>query len=155
VAATIATRTSECSIVTVERQLAAVIGAQVPMPEIARAERTMRAKLDAAIASLDVGPLGAAFTLWRPPVDGRMDMQPGILVARTFEPVGEVVPSELPAGRAAHLVLVGPYDGMPAAWQRLFAWCEEEGLRRAGINWQVYDEGDPAQPKTSLYALLA
>jgi len=92
VAATIETRTSECSIVTVERQLAAVIGAQVPMPEIPPAERTMRAKLDAAIASLDVGPLGAAFTLWRPPVDGRMDMQPGILVARTFEPVGEVCP---------------------------------------------------------------
>ena len=150
-----ATTTGECSIVTVERQLAAVIRAQVRMPEIPRAERTMRAKLDAAIATLDVGPLGAAFTLWRPPVDGRMDLQPGILVSRPFVPVGEVMPSALPAGRAVYLLLVGPYDGIPAAWQKLFAWCEQEGLRRAGINWQVYDEDDPAQPKTSLYALLA
>jgi len=145
----------ECSVVTVERRLAAVIRALVPMPDIPKTERTLRAKLDAAIATLDVGPLGNAFTLWHPPVDGRLDMQPGILVSRTFAPVGEVLSSALPAGRAAHLLLVGPYDGLPAAWGRLFGWCAEQGLQLAGINWQVYAEDDPAQPETSLYALLA
>jgi GyrI-like small molecule binding domain len=152
VAATI--RAGECGIVTVERRLAATIGTKVPMADIPHAERTLRAKLDAAVASLDVGPLGHGFTLWRPPVDGRLCMQPGILVSRRFDPVGEVVSSELPAGRAAHLVLAGPYDGLPAAWDRLFAWCEEQRLERAGINWQIYDEEEPA-PVTLLYALLA
>jgi len=145
----------ECSVVTVERQFAAVIRTLVPMPDIPQAERSLRAKLDAAIAALDVGPLGHRFTLWHPPIDGRLDMQPGILVSRTFAPMGEVVSSALPAGRAAHLVLVGPYDGLPAAWGRLFGWCAEQGLQLAGINWQVYAEDDPAQPETSLYALLA
>ena len=98
---TVKTAAGDCSIVTVERRLAAVIRAQVPMAEIPQAERTLRARLDVAIESLDVGPLGDPFTLWCPLVDGRLDMQPGILVSRSFAPVDEVVPSALPAGRAA------------------------------------------------------
>jgi len=147
----------ECTIVTVERQLAAIVKARVPMAEIPQAERSARAKLDAAVRSLDVGPLGQAFTLWRPPTDGRLDMEPGIVVSRAFAPLGEVVLSALPAGRTAHVLLTGPYDGIPGAWNRLFAWCAGERLTPAGTNWQIYgdENDDPAKLTTSLHALLA
>jgi GyrI-like small molecule binding protein len=145
----------EYGIVTVERQLTAVVKAQVRMDEIPHAERSSRKKLDAALPSLDVGPLGRTFTLWRPPTDGRLYLEPGIVVARSFAAAGEVVPSELPAGRTAHFLLVGPYEGLPGAWQKLFDWCSAEGLKLAGTNWQIYAEDDPAQPQTSLHALLA
>jgi len=153
---TVEAQPGECTIVTVERRLAAVVNAKVPMAEIPQAERTARAKLDAALPSLDVGPLGHAFTLWRPPTDGQLDMEPGVLVARSFAARGEVVPSALPAGRAAHLLLTGPYDGIPGAWNRLFAWCAGERLTLAGTNWQIYEDAgdDPAKFTTSLYALL-
>jgi effector-binding domain-containing protein len=52
-------------------------------------------------------------------------------------------------------VLVGPYDRLPSAWGTLLDWCAKEGLALAGVNWQVYDEGDPENNRTSLYALLA
>lgn len=147
----------ECTIVTVERQLTAVVKAKVPMAEIPQAERSARTKLDAAVRSLDVGPLGQAFTLWRPPTDGRLDMEPGIVVSRAFAPLGEVVPSALPAGGTAHLLLTGPYDGIPGAWNRLFAWCAGERLTLAGTNWQIYgdENDDPAKLTTALHALLA
>jgi effector-binding domain-containing protein len=151
------TNPGECSIVTVERQLTAVIKALVPMNEIPQAQRSLRGKIKAALPSLDVGPVGHTCTLWRPPVDGRLDMEPGVLVSRVFEPVGEVVPSALPAGRAAHLLLVGSYEGLPGAWQTLFAWCTAKGLKRAHINWEIYRDSnqDPARPETSLHTLLA
>jgi hypothetical protein len=144
-------------IVTVARRLTAVVKVDVPMAEIPQAERAARAALAAAKPSLDAGPLGDAFTLWRRPVNGRMSMEPGVVVARDFAPVGEVVPSELPAGRTAHLLLVGPYAGIPAGWQTLFAWCAAERLALAGVNWQVYEGGDKdsATARTALYALLA
>ncbi|MFL5049309.1 MAG: GyrI-like domain-containing protein [Xanthobacteraceae bacterium] len=147
----------ECTIVTVERQLTAVVESKVPMAEIPQAERSARTKLDAAVRSLDVGPLGQTFTLWRPPTDGRLDMQPGIVVSRAFAPLREVVPSALPAGRTAHLLLTGPYDGIPGAWNRLFAWCAGERLTLAGTNWQIYgdENDDPAKLTTSMYAPLA
>jgi DNA gyrase inhibitor GyrI len=120
-------------------------------------QRSLRGKIAAAVQLLDLGPVGHTCTLWRPLADGRLDLEPGILVSRTFDPVGEVVPSTLPAGRTAHLLHVGPYEGLSAAWQTLFAWCTKEGLQRAGINWEIYREGseDPAHWETQLYALLA
>lgn len=147
----------ECRIVTVERQLTAVAKAHVRMDEIPAAQRSLRGKINAAVQSLDVGPLGPTFTLWRPPTEGRLDLEPGVLVSRAFEPVGEVVPSSLPAGRAAHRRLVGPYDGLPGAWKILFDWCAAEGLRLAGVNWEIYGDwnDDPSKLETSLYALLA
>ena len=79
-------------------------------------------------------------------------MEPGVLVARTFEPLDDVVPSIVPAGRAAYFLHVGSYEGIPGAWNTLFEWCAKQKLELAGVNWQVYE--DPEQPVTSLYALL-
>jgi len=78
-------------------------------------------------------------------------------LAGRHEPVGEVVPSALPAGRAAHFLLVGSYEGIPGAWQTLFAWCAEQRLKLADVNWEIYGEwnDDPAKLETSMHALLA
>src|SRR5262245_60258596 len=146
--------TEPCRIATVERQLAAVIEANVGMDELMSSQETLRPNLAAAVRALDVGPVGHTFTRWRPPVNGRMDLHPGILVAKPFAPFGDVVPSELPAGRVAQYLYVGPYDGIPRAWQTLFDWCSAEKLKLAGLNWEIYDESGPT-PRTSMNVLLA
>ena len=145
--ATTKTGPGACSIVTVESRLTAAAKAMVRMDEIPQTERALRRKIDAALQTLEVGPLGPTFTLWRPPTDGRLDL----------EPVGEVVPSSLPGGRTAHVVLAGPFDGLPGAWNTLLSWCAGQDLKLAGINWQIYGDegGDAAEMKTSLHALLA
>ena len=147
-----------CSIVTVDRQLTAVVKAKVPFPEIPMAQRSARAAIDAALPSLDAGPPGRPLTRFRTPAKDALDMEIGTIVSRGFAGRGEVVPSDLPAGRAAHFRLEGPFDGMPGAWQTLFEWCKAEKLELAGINWEIYMpwEGvDPAKLETDLYALLA
>jgi effector-binding domain-containing protein len=147
-----------CSIVTVDRQLTAVVKAKVPFAEIPMAQRSARAAIDAALPSLDAGPLGRPVTRFRTPAKEALDMEIGTIVGRSFAPAGEIVMSELPAGRAAHFQLKGPFDGMPGAWQTLFAWCAAEKLALAGINWEVYmpwQGVDPAKLETDLYALLA
>ncbi len=147
----------ECRIVEVERRLTAVVRAVVPMDRLPEAQRAIRATINAVLPSLDVGPLGRACTLWRPPVNGRLDMEPGIIVARGFAPAGEVVPSALPAGRAAHFLLAGSYEGLPGASGTLFAWCARRELALANVNWEIYGEheAEPSRQETALYALLA
>ena len=147
-----------CSIVTVDRQLTAVVKAKVPFPEIGKAQRSARAAVDVALPSLQAGPLGRPVTRFRTPAREALDMEIGTIVGRGFAAKGKVVPSDLPAGRAAHFQLKGPFDGMPGAWQTLFEWCKAEKLDLAGINWEIYMpwEGvDPAKLETDLYALLA
>jgi len=147
-----------CSIVTVDRQLTAVVKAKVPFPQIANAQRSARTAIDAALPSLDAGPLGRPLTRFRTPAKDALDMEIGTIVGRNFAASGDIVPSDLPAGRAAHFQLKGPFDGMPGAWQTLFAWCQAEKLELAGINWEIYmpwQGVDPGRLETDLYALLA
>ena len=147
----------DCRIVTVDRQPTVVVKAKAPFAEIPQAQRSARAKVAAALPSLDTGALGMGCTRWLPPQDGALTMEMGTIVARPVEARGEIVPSELPAGRAVHSVMVGPFDGMGAAWQKLFEWVQAKKLQPAGINWEVYGPtpSDPAQQETYLYALLA
>ena len=147
-----------CRIVAVERQLTAVIKAKVPFAEIPGAQRSARAAVNAALSSLDAEPTGRPCTRFRTPANGALEMEIGTIVSRPFTAKGEVVPSDLPAGRAAHFLLKGPFDGMPGGWQTLFDWCKAEQLELAGINWEIYmpwQGVDPAKLETDLYALLA
>ena len=147
-----------CSIVTVDRQLTAVVKVAAPFPEVAKVQRAARAAIDAALPVLDAGPAGRPMTRFRPPAGNTLDMEIGTIVGRAFAARGEVVVSDLPAGRAAHFQLKGPFDGMPDAWQTLFGWCKAEKLELAGINWEIYmpwQGVDPAKLETDLYALLA
>jgi effector-binding domain-containing protein len=147
-----------CEIVTVERQLTAVVKAKVPFAKIPDAQREARTAVDSILPSLEAGPTGRTCTRFRTPADGLLDMEMGSIVARRFDARGGVVSSELPAGRAAHFRLSGPFDGLPGAWQTLFDWCKAERLSLSGISWEIYSDWRGADPKTlhtDLYTLLA
>jgi len=143
---------SACSIVTVERRLTAVIRAEAPFADLPATQRAARAKLAALLPSLDAGAAGPTCTRWTPPAGGKLAMEIGLIVARRFSAMGEVVPSELPAGRAAHFSMKGPFDQLPLAWPMLFDWCKAEKLTPAGINWEIYGT---ATEDAELYVLLA
>jgi effector-binding domain-containing protein len=147
----------ECRIVTVERQLTAVVKAKVPFPEIAGAQRSARAAVAAALPSIAAGPIGRPCTRFRTPAKEALDMEIGTIVGHAFQTKGDVVSSDLPAGRAAHFLLKGSFEGLPGAWQTLFDWCKAENLDLMGINWEIYMpwEGvDPAGLETDLYAMV-
>ncbi len=140
-----------CLVVTTEPQLTAVIKATVPFAAMPEAQRAARASLAATLPSLDAGDVGRGITRFRTPANGALDMEMGCIVTRRFAGRGEVVLSDLPAGRAAHLALEGSFDGLPEAWRTLFDWCRREGLTPSGINWEIYG----AEQGADLYALLA
>ena len=146
--------TSPVEIVDVPERLAAVVRKRVPMSDIPDAQRRARSTLARALEAADMTPLGPTLTVWRMPEGGSMDYAPGVFVTKPLETGGDVSSMTLPAGRAAHLRLSGPYEGLPDAWGRLFRGCAGNDL--AGTNWEVYTEQDgPSGPQTDLYALLA
>ena len=142
---------SACTIVIVERRPTAVIRAEAAFAELPQIQRMARAKLGAVLPALDAGPVGAACTRWTPPVGGKLPMEIGIVVGRPFAARDGVLPSDLPAGRAAHLTMTGGFENLPLAWQTLFDWCKAENHAAAGINWEIYGATEDAE----LYALLA
>lgn len=140
-----------CRIVTTERQLTAVVKAASPFDKMPETQRTARATLAAALPALDTGPVGPTCTRWTRPTGSVLPMEIGVIVARPFAPSGDVVSSELPAGRAVHLAMKGGFANLPRAWETLFHWLQGQKLTAAGINWEIYGAAEDAE----LYALLA
>jgi len=71
--------TPDCEIVVTERRPTAVVRIKARMSELRQAQQTSRARLAEVLPSLEVKPLDHTCTLWRPPVDGVLDMEPGVL----------------------------------------------------------------------------
>jgi effector-binding domain-containing protein len=140
-----------CRIVTTERQLTAVIKTASPFERIPEVQRTARATLAAALPSLETGALGPTCTRWTRPTGSVLAMEIGCIVSRDCPAHGEIVSSDLPAGRAVHLAMKGGFENLPRAWETLFHWLQEQKLTAAGINWEVYGATEDAD----LYALLA
>jgi len=91
----------------------------------------------------------------------RFRIEAGMPIAEPIADVGsgEVSCRELPGGRAATTVFLGPYDQVGSAWDAIYAWCDERGIERRIGGWDVYendpaDVGDPKEYRTRLYLPL-
>ena len=88
--------------------------------------------------------------------DEPMEVDFGVEVSRTFEPAGDVVPAETPAGGVAVAVHVGGYDQIHRAHDAIHAWRAREGRTFAGTSWEIYGDwsDDPSKVETTVCYLL-
>src|SRR6478735_4960004 len=70
-----------------------------------------------------------------------MEVDFGVEVSRAFEPEGEIVLTQTPAGRVASTVHVGPPDQLADANAAIEDWCLADRRPLAGVSWEIY--GDP------------
>lgn len=134
-------------------QPAAAIRAEVPMAEIPsvfdRAFPTVMAAVEAQGAVL----AGPPFGYYPRMPDDTVEVVVGFPVSGLFTADGEVVPFELPGGRAIVAVHVGPYDALTSTYAELAGWASAEGLEIADHMWETYLsdprlEPDPATWQT-------
>jgi effector-binding domain-containing protein len=88
--------------------------------------------------------------------DVPMDVEFGVEVTHTFEPAGDVVPTETPAGEVAVAVHVGGYDRLHLTHDAIHAWHAREGRAFAGTSWEIYGDwsDDPSKLETTVCYLL-
>lgn len=76
----------------------------------------------------------------------------GVEVTREFAGSGEVRPVKTPAGEAAVVRHVGPYEGLTQAHSAIYEWARESGRSLAGTSWEIY--GDWTDDTTKLETLV-
>ncbi len=81
--------------------------------------------------------------------DGAVELECAIPVASALPGEGRIRAGELPAGTAATVTHVGPYDGLGQTWGALTEWMKAEGLEGAGAPWEVYVTDPGAEPDQS------
>ena len=80
----------------------------------------------------------------------------GVQVLAPFTGQGTVFCGTTPAGPAAMVAHLGPYQSLPEAHSFLRHWCRTHQRILAGPCWEVYGHWteDPAQRRTDVYYLL-
>jgi len=111
----------------------------------------------AAVRSASV-PTGHNVIVYRGVGGDEFDMEMGVQILGDAPlPPGEVTIGATPAGRAAHTLHTGSYDGLPAAFDAVHAWAASEGLQFRDAAWEVYGDwtDDVTKLETDVYVLLA
>jgi effector-binding domain-containing protein len=108
------------------------------------------------LASRDVTPEGPPFVRYLE-TGAEMEVQLGVPIPADTTPA--VKSTVLPGGPTAVYVYIGPYDGLPAAWEQFGEWVGRQGREQDGPFWESYvsdprSEPDPAQRLTELYMPL-
>ena len=92
-----------------------------------------------------------------PPVCGlhNMDMQDldleiGFPFVQPLKGEGEVLAGEIPAGKAAECLHVGPYDQLGAAYEALQKWMMTNGYTPSGVAYEFYLNDPQSTPAAEL-----
>lgn len=98
-----------------------------------------------ALATQHIEPSGAPFARYHSFGDV-VDLEAGVMVATPIQPVGDVKPSELPAGPAAIAVHAGPYESLNATYDAMERWLAASTHEANGGPWELYITDPSAEP---------
>jgi hypothetical protein len=87
---------------------------------------------------------------------GELTVDVGVEAFTDFTGRGEIRRTATPSGEVATVAHYGEYSDMAGAYAALERWCQDNGCRPAGVNWEVYGDwdDDPAKRRTDVYFLL-
>ncbi|MCL2393719.1 MAG: GyrI-like domain-containing protein [Acidimicrobiaceae bacterium] len=77
-------------------------------------------------------------------LDDVPNVEVGVQVSGSFEPVGDVVASSLPGGLVATATHGGPIGRIGDTHDAVREWAHANGHRLAGPHWEIYGDPDPA-----------
>ena len=96
------------------------------------------------LGELQQQPAGAPFTAYYNMDMQDLDVEIGFPVASPLPGTGEVLAGEIPAGRYAACLHIGPYDAVGTAYDALQAWLKEHACEATGVSYEFY-LNDPQQ----------
>jgi effector-binding domain-containing protein len=85
----------------------------------------------------------------------QVSMDVGVIIATAIDGEGEVKADHLPAGDAACVLHVGPYEAMEPAYGAVESWMKANGREASGAPWEIYlsdpqSEPDPQKWRTEI-----
>ena len=143
----------EIEIIEAKPQPALVIETQCKPGEFGQALATCFGRLFQHMGVSGGQPHGMPFMRYLEMGDDYFKIQAGIPSDLPGE--GDIQAIELPGGKLATILFLGPYDEVGGAWDELRAWASDRGLDLMG-GWDVYENdpdtvSDPSELRTRIY----
>lgn len=79
-----------------------------------------------------------------------LDIEMGFPVTKQLSGKGEITAGQTPAGKAVVSMYKGPYSGMEAVYNEIFAWMGERKLEPRGVFYEYYYNSPGEVPESEL-----
>ena len=137
----------------------AIVRVEVPMAELPNTMGEAMCEVEAQMKEAGVEVAGPPFARYLELAPDRIVAEIGFPVWRPAPHVGRVFPGQLPGGRVATILHLGPYAGLAETYAKLERWLTESGATAAGPMWEGYwsdptAEPDPATWRTMIHVPL-
>ncbi|MGE5483701.1 MAG: GyrI-like domain-containing protein [Ignavibacteriales bacterium] len=95
-------------------------------------------------------PVEAAFAGYHNMDMENLDVEMGFPVQKTLPGKGQIVSSEIPAGRKATCLYKGPYQEMKPVYDAMTKWMGENGHQPTGVVYEFYYNSPMEVPESEL-----
>jgi effector-binding domain-containing protein len=106
------------------------------------------------LCDLDEQPAGPPFAAYYNMDTQDLDVEIGFPVSKRLAGKGSIHEGEIPAGKIATCVHVGPYSDIAPAYAALSEWIEAQGYEATGLAYEMYlndpNETPPAELMTQI-----
>ena len=142
----------ETQFVDLQAQHTAVVREHVTAEEIAEFLGPAFGEVIHVLDKQGLHPTGAPFGRWSIAEEGGFDAEVGFPCNDVVKHDGRVEASELPGGRVARTMHVGPYGDVAAAYEAAISWLTDEGCVTVATPWECYLDGpEVPEPRTEVF----
>jgi effector-binding domain-containing protein len=99
---------------------------------------------------IGIQPSGPPFVAYHNMDMKDLDLEIGFPFVQQLTGKGEILAGEIPAGRAAGCLHVGPYNQVGAAYEALQKWMEACGYTPSGVAYEFYLNDPQSTPAAEL-----
>jgi effector-binding domain-containing protein len=107
-------------------------------------------KIAALMGELGESPADVPYTAYSNMDMNDLAVEMGFTTAKALQGKGDVVPGRTPEGKAVITMYKGPYSGMEAVYNEIFAWMGERKLEPRGKFYEFYYNSPGEVPEGEL-----
>lgn len=112
-------------------------------------------KIAQYLGQLGEHPIGPPFAAYYNMDMNDLDVELGFPVARQLPGKDEIKAGQIPGGRAATCLYIGPYSNIEPAYTALMKWMADNGYEAAGVAYELYlndpTKTPPAELQTQIF----
>jgi effector-binding domain-containing protein len=139
-----------CELLDRPAQPALVVRTRTPVQGLPQAIGQAFGAIMQCAGQLGIQPCGAPFVAYHNMDMADLDIEIGFPFAQSLAGKGNVLVGEIPGGRAAACLHVGPYDQVGAAYDALSQWMQANGHVPTGVAYEFYLNDPQVTPPAEL-----
>jgi effector-binding domain-containing protein len=144
----------KCELIQKTAQPALIVRTRAPVFRLSQAIGKAFAAVQAFLDQQNEQPAGAPFVMYRNMNMFSLDVEIGFPVKRPLQGAGEIRPTEVPGGKAAACLFIGPYNKIAPAYKALQQWMKTNGYTADGAPYEFYlndpNNTPPAELQTQI-----